>query len=281
MGNCTLFLKMCKINRIFLVYNQIALYICTTTNSISNTMKAHPSIAFNALSGTAGEVTARETKNGTVLSSRAQHSKVYTPAQKTERAILARIGRRFKTLTPEQCAAWNSFAQPFMAHTSRNLGSASGGAGAYRLTGFNVYVRHNCNRALLGLDPIDNPPAEIISVPDVSFEQLTITPQLIQFDGILDPGPSYRLAVAMSKATSAGVSYGRGKSVLIDPDFIPDEGVANLTRIYTERLGLIPEVGQKYFISVYWIERNTGFTGQRSYLDRICIEPHPDEPQQE
>lgn len=35
-------------------------------------MKAHPSIAFNTLSGTAGEVTARETKNGTVLSSRAQ-----------------------------------------------------------------------------------------------------------------------------------------------------------------------------------------------------------------
>lgn len=98
-------------------------------------MKAHTSIAFNTLSGTAGEVTARETKNGTVLSSRAQHSKVYTPAQKAERAILSRIGRRFKTLTAEQVSAWNNFARPY-----------TGQSGEYRLTGCNVYVRHNCNR---------------------------------------------------------------------------------------------------------------------------------------
>lgn len=102
----------------------------------SNTMKAHTSIAFNTLSGTAGEVTVRETKNGTVLSSRAQHSKVYTPAQKAERAILSRIGRRFKTLTAEQVTAWNNFARPY-----------TGQSGEYRLTGCNVYVRHNCNRA--------------------------------------------------------------------------------------------------------------------------------------
>ncbi len=54
-------------------------------------MKAHPSIVFNSLSGTAGEVTARKTKNGTVLSSRAKHSKVYTPAQKTDRAIFSKV----------------------------------------------------------------------------------------------------------------------------------------------------------------------------------------------
>ena len=227
-------------------------------------MKAHPSIAFNTLSGTAGEVTARETKNGTVLSSRAQHRKVYTPAQKAERAILSRIGRRFKTLTAEQVTAWNNFARPY-----------TGQSGEYRLTGCNVYVRHNCNRALMGLEPINNPPAEIVSVPAVCFDTLTVTPQLIEFQGITDPGTSFRLAIAMSKATSAGVSYGRGKCVIISPDFTPDEGKANLMRIYASRLGLIPEVGQKYFITVWWIERNTGFTGQRSYLDRICTLPVP------
>ena len=158
-------------------------------------MKAHTSIAFNALSGTAGEVTARETKNGTVLSSRAQHNKVYTPAQKSERAILARIGRRFKTLTAEQVSAWNNIASHFTVRS-----------GAYRITGCNVYVRHNCNRALMGLEPIDNPPAEIVSVPAVSFDTLTVTPELIEFQGITDPGTSYRLAIAMSKATSAGVT---------------------------------------------------------------------------
>lgn len=232
-------------------------------------MKAHPSIVFNSLSGTAGEVTARETKNGTVLSSRAKHSKVYTPAQKTDRAIFSKIVRSYKTLSPEQMAAWSRFARNFRARGNpRTTGSQ--GNDAYRLSGFHIYVRHNCNRALLNLDPIANPPAEIITVPNVAFELLTVTPQLIQFDGIVDPGSSFRLAVGMSRATSAGVSSGADKCVLIDPDFTPDEGMANLTRIYTERLGLIPVVGQKYFVTVYWIERNTGFTGMRTTISRVC-----------
>jgi len=258
-------------------------------------MKAHPSIAFNALSGTAGEVTARTTKNGTVLSSRAKHSRIFTPAQKTERAILSKIVRTYRTLDAGQMAAWAIFARNFRAGTNRRTAatvngtvngsstvitaspsaSSSPAAESYRLTGFHVFVRHNCNRALLGLDPITYPPTQVIYVSQVIFTYMCVTPDLIQFEGIESPGPTYRLAVGMSRATSAGVSYGGGRCVLIDPDFSPDDGVADLTSIYTDRFGIIPVVGQKYFVTTYWIERNTGFTGPRTILSRICMAVPP------
>jgi len=223
-------------------------------------MRAHPSIAFNSLSGTAKEVTARQTKNGTVLSARAKHSHVATPAQKQERAILAKVGRRYKTLTDEQVQLWRQFASRF--HGTNNQD--------YKITACNAFIRHNCNRALIGLEPITEPPASVISVPDVTFTGLLVTPSLIQFNGITYPGSNFRLAIGMSKAVSSGVSYGVGKAVIVDPNFIPDNGVADITRIYTDRLGISPVVGKKYFVTVYWIELNTGFTGRRISIDRIA-----------
>lgn len=94
-------------------------------------MRAHPSIAFNSLSGTAKEVTARQTKNGTVLSARAKHSHVATPAQKQERAILAKVGRRYKTLTDEQVQFWRQF-------TSRFHGT---GTQDYKITACNAFIQ--------------------------------------------------------------------------------------------------------------------------------------------
>ena len=221
-------------------------------------MKAHPSIAFDSFSGSAGEVTARHSKNGTILSSRAQHDKVSTPAQKAERAILARIVRSYKKLSDEHHRAWSFFARYYESGSD------------CKLSGFNAYVRHNCNRALLGLAPIAYPPTDYLYVPQVNYTYMTVTPELILLEGIEEVGPSFRLAVAMSKATSAGVSRGAGRCVLIAPDFTPNEGSANLTRIYTNRLGLTPVAGQKYFVTVYWIERNTGFTGPRTTQGCIC-----------
>ena len=71
-------------------------------------MKAHPSIAFDSFSGSAGEVTARHSKNGTILSSRAQHDKVSTPAQKAERAILARIVRSIEAISHYGDVEWDN-----------------------------------------------------------------------------------------------------------------------------------------------------------------------------
>ena len=77
------------------------------------TMKTRPSIQFDAMSGTAGEVTARSTRFGTILSGRARQPGRVTPQQKDMRALFARVGRSFKRLTPAQIDAWSSFAQQY------------------------------------------------------------------------------------------------------------------------------------------------------------------------
>ena len=62
-------------------------------------MKTRTSLAFDAMSGTAGEVTARSTRFGTILSGRARQPGRVTPQQKDMRALFARVGRSFKRLT--------------------------------------------------------------------------------------------------------------------------------------------------------------------------------------
>ena len=75
-------------------------------------MKTRTSIPFEDLTGTAGNVTARSTRFGTVLSGRCQQPKKVTPQQKDMRALFARVGRSFKRLSPEQVTAWAAFATP-------------------------------------------------------------------------------------------------------------------------------------------------------------------------
>ena len=69
-------------------------------------MKALPSIAFSGFRGTASEVTARQTGGRTVLSGRAQHSRVKTPKQSVRRASFAYISRLYRILSQEQLPAW-------------------------------------------------------------------------------------------------------------------------------------------------------------------------------
>ena len=73
-------------------------------------LQTRTSIAFEALTGTAGNVTARSTRFGTVLSGRCRQPHGVTPEQKDMRALFARVGRSFKRLSPEQVTAWAAFA---------------------------------------------------------------------------------------------------------------------------------------------------------------------------
>lgn len=229
-------------------------------------MKARPSIAFDKFSGTAKEVTARDTKNGTVLSVRAKQSQVSTPAQKNIRAMLTNTGRTYRKLTDEQQRAWSLFAKDIRSNRPGTLPGQD-----TRLTGCSVFMRHNCNRALLGLSPLKWPPEETVAVPDFSFGDVTVTPELIEFTGIATHSSGLRLCVTMTRGISRGVSQGWGKAVIIDPGFIPDRGVADVTRIYASVLGVTPVVGEKYFITAYWIDRATGFAGQRTLCSRECV----------
>ena len=223
-------------------------------------MKTRTSIPFEALSGSAGEVTARSTRYGTVLSGRAKQPGKITPQQKDKRALFARVGRSFKRLTQEQAEAWAAFAA---AH-------AFGSRMRTQSPAVNAYVTLNCNRALLGLEMLAVPPAEIPAIPDVEYSNIIVTPGLIQFSRLVNPGTGYRLAVRMSAAASAGKTYGGGLPVLVDAGFIPEQNFADVTKVYTDRLTVKPTPGQKYFVETCWMSVATGLAGTTRCDDRIC-----------
>jgi len=223
-------------------------------------MKTRTSIAFEELTGTAGNVTARSTRFGTVLSGRCQQPKKITPNQKDMRALFARVGRSFKLLTEEQVAEWAEFAGTAMA----------GVTGQGKSPAVNTYVTLNCNRALLGLEMLSTPPAAVPQIPEVEYSNVIVTPGLIQFSRLVNPGTGFRLAVRMSAAASKGKTYGGGLPVLVDAGFIPEERFADVTKVYTDRLTVKPTPGQKYFIETAWMDVATGVSGTRKYDDRIC-----------
>ena len=223
-------------------------------------MKTQPSVPFGGMSGSAGIVTARSTRFGTILSGRCHQPGRVTPNQKNSRALFARVGRSFKRLTQEQAEAWAAFAA---AH-------AFGSRMRTQSPAVNAYVTLNCNRALLGLEMLVVPPMEIPAIPDVEYSNIIVTPGLIQFSRLVNPGTGYRLAVRMSAAASAGKTYGGGLPVLVDAGFIPEQNFADVTKVYTDRLIVMPTPGQKYFVETAWMSVATGLAGTTRCDYRIC-----------
>ena len=223
-------------------------------------MKTLSSVPFGAMSGSAGAVTARSTRFGTILSGHCHQSGRVTPNQKNSRALFARVGRSYTRLTVEQTEAWAAFAAAYAFGSRMRSKSAA----------VNAYVTLNCNRALLGLEMLTMPPTLIPVIPDVEYGNLIVTPGLIQFSRLVNPGAGYRLAVRMSAAASKGKTYGGGLPVLVDAGFIPEERFADVTKVYTDRLTVKPTPGQKYFIETAWMDVATGVSGTRKYDDRIC-----------
>jgi len=224
-------------------------------------MKTQPSVPFGGMSGSAGMVTARSTRFGTILSGRCHQPGRVTPNQKNSRALFARVGRSFKRLTAEQAEAWAAFAA---AH-------AFGSRMRTQSPAVNAYVTLNCNRALLGLDVLVVPPTEIPAIPEVEYSNIIVTPGLIQFSRLVNPGTGYRLAVRMSAAASTGKTYGGGLPVLVDAGFIPEQNFADVTKVYTDRLTVKPTPGLKYFVESSWMSVSTGLAGATRTDSRICM----------
>ena len=225
-------------------------------------MIVKPSIAFNDFAGTAKDVTARNVKGRNILSSRAQHSKIVTPAQAVSRNRLSKISRTFRQLSDSQINQWEVLAG--------HLKGISTFGQAASLTAHNAFVRINSNRAMVGMPPLEEAPVYMADVPEVLYDDLWISPDMIIFTGLQQPSESHVLVFKMSPALSPGVSSGWGKTVIITPGIAPDWGDADLTALYTEVMGVSPEAGKKYFCEFYWMDKNTGFTGESMAISAVC-----------
>ena len=224
-------------------------------------MIALPSIAFSDFSGTAGDVTAKHTKSGTVLTVRPFPSKVATPSQKVSRNSLSKISRTWRDLTDEQRKAWDKLAE--------HLKGISTFGAAAEMTGHNAYVRLNSNRRMLGMDLLENAPDYRHDIPEVDYDDFWVTPTLIMFTGIEKPKDSYKLVLKMSNGQSNGISSGWDKTVIVAPGVDDDWGDVNVTRIYNSTIGFAPQLGEKVFIEIWWLDSETGLVGETMRLKAI------------
>ena len=227
-------------------------------------MIVKPSIAFNDFAGTAKDVTARNVKGRNILSSRAQHSKIVTPAQAVSRNRLSKISRTFRQLSDSQINQWEVLAG--------HLKGISTFGQAASLTAHNAFVRINSNRAMVGMPPLEEAPVYMADVPEVLYEDLWISPDMIVFTGLEVPSDTYRIVVKMSPAQSPGTSSGWSKSVFVAPGIVDDWGEANITKLFTETIGVAPQEGFKYYLECWWLDTETGFTGESMWISAICKE---------
>ena len=227
-------------------------------------MIVKPSIAFNDFAGSAKGVTARNVKGRNLLSSKAQHSKSVTPAQAVSRNRLSSISRSYKKLSDLQMSAWGRLAEKMKGIST--LGTSA------EMTAHNAFVRINSNLQMVGEPMLADAPDYICDVPEVLYDDLWISPEMIIFTGLQQPSESHVLVFKMSPALSPGVSSGWGQTVIISPGLEPEYGDAELTELYTEVKGFTLESGKKYFCEFYWLDKNTGFTGESMALSAICKE---------
>ena len=225
-------------------------------------MIALPSIAFGGFSGSAKGVTARQVGGRSILSLKCYPTGVATGAQLARRASLKKISKSWVTLTNEQRADWDRLAE----HAT---GASSLGQKA-ELSGMNLYVRLNANRVMAGETIVADAPMGQVAVPNVSYESVIVTPQLVIFGGIKHETAPFKLVVKMSGSQSSGITNGWSKTVIISSDTEDDWGEADLTKLYLKTIGVEPTPGQKVFIESYWLDTSTGFTGQ-VFKDSVIV----------
>lgn len=217
-------------------------------------MIAKPSIAFNDFASTAKDVTARTVNGRNVLSVRAKQSKVVTPAQATSRNQLSKISREYKQLSDSQMRAWEVLA--------KHLKGISYFGKAAEMTGHNAFVRLNSNRVMAGESILRDAPSHLVTIPNVVYTGVIVSPELITINGIQHEPDPFKLVIKMSVSQSAGVTSGWSKTVIISHGMEDDWGEANVTRLYFNTIGVQPVPGQKVFIESYWMDGATGFAGQ-------------------
>ena len=216
-------------------------------------MIALPSIAFGGFSGSAKGVTARQVGGRSVLSLKCFPTGAATGAQLARRASLKKISKSWKALSSEQMREWDRLAE-------HAIGASSLGQKA-EISGLNLYIRLNSYRVMAGESMMADAPATEVAVPNVSYSQVVVTPELVVFGGIKHESAPLKFVVKMSVSQSAGVSNGWSKTVIITPGMEDDWGEADVTRLYLKTIGVEPVPGEKVFIETYWLDTATGFAG--------------------
>ena len=172
------------------------------------------------------------------------------------------ITKSWKKLTAAQMADWDRLAET--ASGQSVFGQAA------EISGMNLFIRQNVARTMAGNTILMDAPESLVALPVASFTGLWVTPNTIIIKGI-EHDADRKLVVKMSSAQSPGVSNAWSKTVIITPGMEDDWGDADLTTLYLNTIGVAPQLGEKVFVELYWLDPDTGSTGLSVYVTKICI----------
>jgi hypothetical protein len=162
-----------------------------------------------------------------------------TPLQVIRRKAVGRARFMWGRITDEQRAAWNARARE--ERTRPRLGQSG------RLSGYLLFVRINCNLAVLGLEMVFDPPAR---------PQFPLNPILGLAITNTNGTIAIKLKVAAERAERIVVSgvapQGRGVTYVDDWKILnvlpePDGEWSNITEIYVKAHG-VPRVDSRVFV---------------------------------
>lgn len=193
-------------------------------------------------SGTAGTMVSYKTRFGQVRRQYVKPRDPRTPAQVLRRRAMGRARFLWRKLTDQQRAFWHATAGD--SRTNRRVNQSG------RLTGYLLFVKINCNLAIVGLpmrlDPTDIPPFGPNAVRGLS---ITNTDGVIALKLRVSGKPAQYIVVLGTKPRSAGVSYVDHFTILgVLP--APVGGLIDITDFYVSKYG-VPAAGSRVFIRTF------------------------------
>jgi hypothetical protein len=193
-------------------------------------------------SGTIGTMVSFKTRHGQFRRRYVVPRDPRTLIQVARREAMGRARYLWRTPTDAQRAAWNVTASSARTHPRLNQSGV--------LTGYLLFVKINCNRALVGqpfvLDPPDAPQFDanpvrqllITNNDDAVSIKLRVSGKSAQF-----------VVVLGTKPRSAGVSYVDHFTILgVRPE--PVRGLSDITGLYVGKYG-VPRAGSRVFIRTF------------------------------
>ena len=190
-------------------------------------------------SGRKGSVVYLNTRYGKVARQYVCPRNPRTPEQQIHRSNLRAVLRRWRTLTPEQRAAWCIAAanKYFVTETGRQV----------RFNGYNFFASLNTRRADLDLPQFDLPPAEPVFGPNPVTElEVTNTGGKITLKLRVPSPPAQYTLVQGSKPVRTAVRCVQHYPFLglLPP---PKDGWSDITELYVARFG-VPKAGTAIWI---------------------------------
>src|ERR1035437_8013937 len=193
-------------------------------------------------SGTAGNTVSYKSRYGQITRQYVVPKDPRTSVQLTRRKALGRARFLWRTVTDAQRAAWNAFAHG--ASTRPRLNQSG------RLSGYLLFVKINCNLALVGepmvLDPLNYP--RFVRDPVIELV-ITNTKGIIALKLRVTAKLPQHLVVLGTKPRSAGVSYVDHFAILgVLPEAV--QGLCDITDLFVAKYGK-PRAGTRVFIRTF------------------------------